>query len=333
MQRRPRSSVPVPRPSPHRRSSPLIAGALVALLVGACSANGSATGGTPAAAADAASSAPQATSYPGWPDPGNVTTTGNLVPILVSSELAVGKNRFLLGLADAKNNLLAAPDMAVHLRFYDLAADPAKPVTETDGTFVWAVPNQRGLYTSNVTFNRAGDWGVEVSATKAGGAPQSVRVAFQVATTTHTPAIGAPAPASDTPYLKPGVTIDQISTDPHPDPGFYRLSIRQALAAHQPFVVVFATPKFCTSQVCGPTLNNVKSVSAAFAGRVNFIHVEVYTNLSDPNNLKLVPAVQQWGLPSEPWVFVVDAQGKIADKFEGICPPDELSAAIKATLS
>ncbi len=328
MQRRPRLAMPPSSSPADRRSRRLPALSLVVLLVvAACS---SAAGG-PAATTAGAVATPdaQATSYPGWPDPGNVTTTGNIIPILVSSELSVGKNRFLVGLADTKNNLLAAPDMAVHLAFYDLAADPAKAASQADGTFVWAVPNQRGLYTSNVTFTRAGDWGVELTATKAGAALSTVRVTFQVRTTSQTPAIGAPAPASDTPYLKPGVTISQISTDTHPDPSFYQMSVRQAIAAHEPFVLVFATPKFCTSQVCGPTLDNVKSIAPAFAGKVNFIHVEVY-DLSDTTNLKPVPAVTEWGLPSEPWVFVVDRNGNVADKFEGVVPVDELKASIAA---
>ena len=328
MQRRPRIAVP-PSPMPvHGRSRRRSLVGLVALLVVAgCS---SAAGGAAAPTAGSAGNpATQATAYPGWPDPGNVTTTGNLIPILVSSELSVGKNRFLVGLADAQNNLLAAPDMAVHLAFYDLAADPSKPASRADGTFVWAVPNQRGLYTSDVTFSRAGDWGVELTAGKAGATPATVRVTFQVRQTSQTPAIGAPAPASDTPVLKPGVAISQISTDTHPDPSFYQLSVKQALAAHKPFVLVFATPKFCTSQVCGPTLDNVKSIAPEFAGKVNFIHVEVY-DLSDTSNLKPVPAVTEWGLPSEPWVFVVDGNGKVFDKFEGVVPLEELRVSVAA---
>ena len=41
----------------------------------------------------------------------------------------------------------------------------------------------------------------------------------------------------------------------HAGPVFYQVSVHDALAAHKPFVLVFATPAFCTSRVCGPTLD------------------------------------------------------------------------------
>jgi hypothetical protein len=302
------------------------------ILAAACSSAGGSASDMPSVAAEVTPSVAPAAQYPGWPGDGNVTTTGNIVPILVSSEVAVGRNRFLFSLADPNNQLLASPDLPVHLRFFDLPVDPANPAMEADGRFIWAVPDQRGLYESVVDFPQAGDWGVEVVATPKGGSPQAVRVTFPVRQQSQTPAIGAPAPPSDTPVLAPGVDIATISSDPHPDPNFYKLSVKQAIAAHQPFVLVFATPKFCTSQVCGPTLDTVKSVSTAFTGKVNFIHVEVYTNLSDPAHLQLVPSVTEWGLPSEPWVFVVDKDGKVADKFEGAISADDLKATLQTLL-
>src|SRR3989304_1378498 len=65
-----------------------------------------------------------------------------VVPLIVSSELVSGPSRFLFSLTDAKNALIAAPDLATTVRFYDLAADPATPVTETDGVFIWTVPDE-----------------------------------------------------------------------------------------------------------------------------------------------------------------------------------------------
>ena len=62
---------------------------------------------------------------------------------------------------------------------------------------------------------------------------------------------------------------------PKPDPAFYQTSVADALAAHKPFILVFATPKFCTSQQCGPTLDQFKPIAAANPG-VTFINVEPY---------------------------------------------------------
>ncbi|HEV3472503.1 MAG TPA: thioredoxin family protein, partial [Actinomycetota bacterium] len=95
------------------------------------------------------------------------------------------------------------------------------------------------------------------------------------------------------------------------------------MRAGEPFVVVFATPKFCTSEVCGPTLDVAKVVAKDFPD-VTWIHVEVYTNLDDPSDLKVVPAVKKWGLPTEPWVFVVNERGRVVAKYEGTVAATEL---------
>jgi hypothetical protein len=60
----------------------------------------------------------------------------------------------------------------------------------------------------------------------------------------------------------------------------------------------------------------------------NFLHVEVFTNLDDPENLALAPGVEEWGLPTEPWVFVVDAAGLVAGRFEGLVTPEELQTLL-----
>ena len=48
---------------------------------------------------------------------------------------------------------------------------------------------------------------------------------------------------------------------------------------------------------------------------MRFIHVEIYRD-NDPNSGPN-PWVQQWALPSEPWVFVVGADGKIKLQVRG----------------
>ena len=79
-----------------------------------------------------------------------------------------------------------------------------------------------------------------------------------------------------------------------------------------------------------------------YVGRVNFIHVEPYVlEVTDGRTQPVVDAlghpqpvraVLEWGLPTEPYVFVVDAHGKVAAKFEGSAYPDELTATLDALL-
>ena len=96
-------------------------------------------------------------------------------------------------------------------------------------------------------------------------------------------------------------------------------------------MVVFATPKFCTSRTCGPVVDVVRAVGRRFLGRgIRFIHVEIYKN-NDPS-LGRNQWVKEWRLPTEPWVFLVGADGRIKAKFEGSVSARELEAAVRRLL-
>lgn len=248
-------------------------------------------------------------------------------PVFISSEIVVGENRFLVGLLNDNDAPIGRPDIDVQISFYDLAAS-GNQITETkDMDFIWSTVGERGVYVTNATFTHPGKWGAEV-AIEGDGLDETVRASFDVAEEPVTPAVGEPAPMSDTPTADDVADLSEISTDPHPDPSFYELSIAEAVRANRPAVITFATPKFCTSAVCGPTLDIVKSVVEDFKN-INSIHVEVFENLDDPANLQPVPAVVEWNLRTEPWVFVIDSSGRIAAKYEGIVGAGELRAALR----
>jgi hypothetical protein len=280
--------------------------------------------------------------FPGWPGSGTVVGNADFVPNLVSAEVAVGRSRVLITVEDSAGRTLAAPELTVHERFYDLAASTDTPVAEESGTFRWLIPDTKGIYTAYADFDRAGVWGLEVTGHQAGQSDRTARATFSVRETTQTPAIGADAPPSDTLTVTDPSALAAISTDEHPDPAFYALSVHDAIEAGKPFVLVFATPAFCTSGACGPALDLVKQVAPQYSGRVNFLHVEPYllefSNGRTQPKLDLagypqaIHAVNEWGLPTEPYVFVVDANGKVAAKFEGMAYPDELTAALDAVL-
>ena len=143
-------------------------------------------------------------------------------------------------------------------------------------------------------------------------------------------AVGARAPRSDTPTLATEPAA-RITTSRPPDLPLLRYSVAESLAAQEPFVVTFATPKFCTSRTCGPVVDVVEAARRRFAARgIRFIHVEVFQD-NDPTrgyNRWMV----QWGLRSEPWVFLVGRDGRVKAKFEGSVSEAELAAAIRAHL-
>ena len=300
--------------SRQRRLLPVFA--LLALLLGACTAD------------------------PGWPPQ---QTNFELIPAPVNAEVVVGENRMLFNIYDRQNQPIAAPETAVALRFFDLATSRTQPAAETPATFTATIPGLPGLYRAEATFDKPGEWGVEATATAADGSKRSGRFVFPVRETGMTPRIGATAPASDNPTATTTDEIARISTDDDPDPDFYRESVTQALSAHRPFAVVFATPAFCKSLTCAPTLDLVKASAADYKDRMTFIHVEPYELelvdgglrpvLSEENLPISVLATQAWGLPTEPYVFVVDTAGRVTAKFEGIASAEELREAFDGVAS
>lgn len=153
---------------------------------------------------------------------------------------------------------------------------------------------------------------------------------LEVTARTPTPAVGAKAPRSATPTLA-GASAARLTTRQPPDLGLLRYSVAGALAAHRPFVVTFATPKFCTSRICGPVVDVVDVVRKSFGSSpVRFIHVEVFRD-NDPAK-GYNRWMRQWGLRSEPWTFLVGRDGRVKAKFEGSVSAAELTAAIRGRL-
>jgi hypothetical protein len=153
-----------------------------------------------------------------------------------------------------------------------------------------------------------------------------------VATRPQAPGVGDRAVPSRTPTLpSAGGDPTFVTTASPPDRSLLRYSVAESLAAHAPFVLVFATPKYCQSRTCGPVVDVAKAVQKRFAGTaVRFIHVEVYQDNNPAQGYNRW--FKEWRLPSEPWVFLVGRDGRIKGRFEGSVSVGELSAAVRQDL-
>lgn len=257
-----------------------------------------------------------------------------------SGTLACGRSRLMFSFLDADNVPVAAPDREVEVALYDLGADAVTPAETVPATFIWAIEPTVGVYVVDVDFPTAGLWGAELRTTVGDGEPETIRIQFDVQVESSVVAVGDPAPGSDTPTLDDvGGDITKISTDEDPVPAFYTTSVKDALAAGKPFVLAFATPKFCATAQCGPTLDRLKPIAAAHPN-VTFINVEPYelkdeagqlqpVLTGDPPALTPAPASAEWRLPAEPWVFVVDGHGIVTASFLLIFGDEEIEAAIE----
>ncbi len=242
--------------------------------------------------------------------------------VVASSDLAVGENRFLLALREFDGTPIGSPSDPLQVTVHP---DGRPGETQTvDASFVWIVPDVTGLYRAQLAFDASGVWVVE--ATLGGRAIPAA--SFLVRTEPLAAAVGQPAPASVTP-TNADSSLKEITSDPSPDPRFYQLSVDQALESGRPSVIVFATPAFCTTQACGPMVDQMKVLADSWPG-VNWVHVEVFENIQDANNLSYVPAVTEWGLPTEPWLFVADGGGILRARFEGVVDSAEIVAVLES---
>jgi peroxiredoxin len=256
-----------------------------------------------------------------------------LTAIVTSADLAVGPNHFGIALLNDKNQPVA--DAAVQLSFFDLSGE--QPVPYGDATPVWRRPGSewnRGQYKAEVTFQRAGPYGVQATVPGEGGTPQVARTRFDVKARSDAPAVGAPAPRSHNLTVADSVPPIELCTASEETcrktQDLRQVTIADAIEQGKPLVVLFATPGFCTSQTCGPQLEVLQAVAERYKGRANFVHVEIF---KDPQARTINATVQEWNLPSEPWTFVVDGSGRIADRFDGITAGDEIEQALQQLLS
>ena len=240
-----------------------------------------------------------------------------------TSDYAVGDVRVSFLVVRRNARQVVAPRALVHVA----RSLSARPFERTWATLEHTGPNP--VFVAHLTIRRPGRYWIVA-------APTGSRVrglgTLDVRAASQSPAIGAKAPPSRTPTIaSTRGDFAELTTRKPPDKGLLRYSVAGSLAERKPFVVVFATPKFCTSRTCGPVVDVVDAVRKRFARTdIRFIHVEVY----EGNNPALGPNrwVREWRLAHEPWTFLVGRDGRIKASFAGSVSVGELAAAVRRHL-
>ncbi len=273
--------------------------------------------------------------------------SGDIFPTILNSGLAVGQNRVSMSIINRDDDRVL--DAFVRLRYYNLNAESPKLRATVDARFIpmalsyideqsnrqRSPSGDDGVYVSNVDFDEPGDWGVEITITRSDKKLKPVLFRFNVLEASTEPAIGDAAPASVQQTLASAASIEDIDSSFPPRPAMHDTTIADALKTGKPLVIAFGTPAYCRSRTCGPVMDTVMDpLAAAYAGRGIFIHVEPYVlrDLREDNIQNTVPAMREWRLSTEPWVFVVDRQGRIVGKFEGITAADEVESVLALAL-
>lgn len=144
-----------------------------------------------------------------------------------------------------------------------------------------------------------------------------------------TPEIGAKAPVIDNPTVADvggEKNIAKICTRVLPD-SMHTVKLEDSLKSGKPVVLAFATPKLCVSRVCGPVVDVAEYLNSKYADKADFIHQEIYVDNKPEKGF--VEQIGPYGLPTEPYTFVIDKRGRVAYKFEGPVTIPELEAAVR----
>ena len=292
------------------------------------------------------------------PDPGfdrwtvvQVDPNAPFLPTLANAELAVGANRLSFTITGETGSIRS--DLTVRVGLFDLASDPDQPVAVQFAQFIAygaeaPIPANHahadgaslsddaqyvgpGVYVVPAFFPTPGTWGLDFRITPDAGPelPQTVLFRVEVRERGAAPRVGELAPSVASRTLADESDIRALTSDLSPEPGLYQVSIDEALERDRPLVVIFATPAFCHSRTCGPSVEVVKEVWRSYAAQIDAIHVEVFENPAEPEALREAPAFLEWNLPSEPWIFVVDGAGRITARFEGTITEAELRGEVR----
>jgi hypothetical protein len=143
------------------------------------------------------------------------------------------------------------------------------------------------------------------------------------------PGVGDRAIHVHTPTVESVGDIHQIDTRKPPD-SMHAVDFADALERHRPVLLLFSSPAFCESGVCGPVTDMAQQVSLEYGSRMDFIHMEIYRD-NDPQK-GLRPQVRAWHLTSQPFAFAVNRRGVVAARLEGAFNVAELRAAVRRAL-
>jgi hypothetical protein len=177
-------------------------------------------------------------------------------------------------------------------------------------------------------FDQPGPWFVK--AEMAGGKVTATKFDVVDPALSRVPVPGRPMPKVASPTTVNAMGVSPLCTRQPAQCGFHQMSIDAALATGKPTAVLFATPALCESRTCGPVLEVLSASAPGYAGKVQIIHVEVWTDLQAQTH---VPAFTAYGLDFEPMLFVADGRGVVRVRLDGPYDTADLRAALNSVVT
>lgn len=272
------------------------------------------------------------------PTPTATTPAYSVVP--ATTELAVGDSRLAVA--------VFGPDKTP-IRFSEDAEVSARLVPE-GGEAITATPEivtvRRGpggdeheheedtevqkLVVVRHGFEDSGIWDMTLTFPTEEG-ERSADLTFQVIAQSPTVMIGQEAKAVDSPTTDEPMGVDPVCTRTPPCT-MHSMTIAEAVESAKPSVVLFATPRWCTSRTCGPVVDILEAEKQRVGESIDFVHVEIWKDADSVNNYPdgAVQAFVDYGLQAEPFVFFVDSDGVVRERWSGAWGIEETRKTIDA---
>jgi hypothetical protein len=270
---------------------------------------------------------------------GTVKGAGSTEVGLASSVFTVGKNRLAFGMIDDEGQFVYGPTALY------VAPNPGAPargpfvapadVLLTEGRYRSRQSAEESdpfaaVYEAQVPFDKKGPWAV-LAVTKSGNtfvaAPSQVQVT--TAKADQIPDVGETPPKVATDTLASVKGNEKLLDTRVPPSDMHADSFDQVLGK-KPVALLFSTPQLCQSRVCGPVTDVALQLKAKYGDKIEFIHQEVYVD--NDTNKGLRPPLEAFHLRTEPWLFVVGADGKITARLEGSFGVTAFENALKTAL-
>jgi hypothetical protein len=206
-----------------------------------------------------------------------------------------------------------------------LATQPAfRALTTSDDPDAASV-----VYSTQVDFPSDGEWAIAALVKEDGEIKGTLLPSAVVGEFSGVPRPGDKAPKIHTPTPEDvGGDLSQITTRIPPDTQ-NKVDYADALGK-EPIVLLFATPQFCQSRVCGPVVDVAEQVKEEYGDEAAFIHMEIYKDNEPPKTRSQVKAFH---LPSEPYLFAVNREGTISSVIEGAFGLELLTSAVKKAIA
>jgi hypothetical protein len=264
---------------------------------------------------------------------------GSVEAGLATSVFNVGKGRLGFGVIDDQGQFVYGPTVVYVAPTPD---DPAEgpfaapaDVLVTEGRYrskqaATEADPFAAVYEAQVPFDQKGPWSV-LTVTRTGNTYVAAPTQIQVNTKKSDPIpdVGEAAPKTETDTLA-SVKGDEKLLDTRTPPSDMHKDSFADVVGKKPVALLFSTPQLCQSRVCGPVTDIAMQMEAKYGRQMEFIHQEVYVD-NDPKK-GLRPPLEAFRLPTEPWLFVVGADGKITSRLEGSFGLRAFENAIKTGL-